>query len=186
MPRTADKRLNRLEAREERGGTAEWHRLGRVRFIVAICAEIRGAAIAAGIDPATLPVLRDGEEAATRLAALGDTPEAVRVAEEAGAEEDRTWAQRHPGEPNPRDTLTAELDERGRRYADGRTPPPGGSLWEWHAWARMQPPRPASPRWRKPTRGNKKAGEEAASPAFSGRAAQFGALNSSPIEKSHP
>ena len=142
MPRAAEPRLARLEARHPQPDRSDAHRRRYARFTLAICAAIRAAAEAAGIDPATISALRFGDEAAAEFAALADTQELAAAdaaeAEAASAE----WHVRHPGEPDPREELRLRLQRIGRHYADGTTPGPNGSLAGWHAWALIQPPRP--------------------------------------------
>lgn len=141
MPRAADKRLAQLQMRGDRD---DWRRSARLeyRFIAAMCAEIYDAQLAAGLDPGTAPVWSYGDWCARTLRCLGDTPELRRADEASTAAADAAWASRHPGEPDPREELIAELDRIGRRYADGGTPDPEASIIEWYAWASMPPPAP--------------------------------------------
>jgi hypothetical protein len=139
MPRAGNKRLARLGAGD---GYENARARGRVqsRLILAICAEIRAAAVVAGIEPASLPIERDEWWANHYLTILGDTPEVERRDAALAAAESEEWAARHSGEPDPRDRLMAELDERSRRYCDGSRPAPEAPLWDWYAWARVQSP----------------------------------------------
>jgi hypothetical protein len=140
MPHAADARLGRLEDCAAWQDPAGSGRRGRLRFIVAACAAIRDAAVAAAIDPATISALRLGEEAAAELAALGETPEQERDDHAAAVAREQEWQARHPDEPDPRDELIAEFDRLGRRYGDSGMPLPGESLFGWYAWAECSRP----------------------------------------------
>lgn len=143
MPREAEARLARLEGRHRWRDRPDAHRRRYARFTLAICAEIRAQALAAGIDPATIRALRFGEEAAAELAALGDSPEQEQEDRAAAAAADAEWRVRHPGEPDAREVLIARLNRLARCYAGGSTPDPNHSLAGWYAWARSRASLPA-------------------------------------------
>jgi hypothetical protein len=138
VPRNADQRLIRLAA-DDGYESARAYGRRHSRFILAICGEIRAAALAAGIEPATVPIEKVEWWAKHDLNLLGETPEVQRQDAARAEAENEEWAARHPGGPHPRDKLIADLDERSRRYLDGSRLGPDAPLWEWYAWARIQP-----------------------------------------------
>ena len=140
MPRAGEARLDRLAARSPPDPVEEArkHR-GKWRWYVAMADIIREAAEPAGIDPATIGSLRYTEEAAiAHLQAIGDTPEAAAADAALIAQEQADWPRQHPGKPDPRDQLLAELYRDGERYRDGSNPDLSDSFHSWLAWALAQ------------------------------------------------
>jgi hypothetical protein len=131
-----DTRLARLAAGRAEAGSAAAARRRTLRARVAVCAMLRPALIAAGIDPADVPALRLGDAAMAELAGLGDAPElgnadAPAAAHQPGAIDDRFAAKIFAlGRPRP------------GRGAPGPAPAPDparASLAELFAWWVVRP-----------------------------------------------
>jgi hypothetical protein len=145
MRRAIEGRLCRLEQRLQPAGLEDRIERREMRLLVDICAMIREAAAAAGIDPATIADLEVGDNCAAELASLGDAPElaAADAAAEAG---DAEWAEFDPAAPDRRLSNAAELDRLERHYAAGGIPAADADLMHWFAWASVQRAPLASPR----------------------------------------
>jgi hypothetical protein len=94
-----------------------------------------GAMVAlAGIDPATIPALRQGEDAARELRALGDTA-VLAAADSAVREAGRQAQPADPGEADQRARVVAKLDRYAAACQAGEMPTANAPLILWFTWA---------------------------------------------------
>ena len=124
MPRTRDSRLSRLATSDGQYGAASGERCA-LEARIRLCALIRDRLEAAGLDPGTLPALRLGAEAASRLAALHSARTSRRRKGEAVAEDDGDASE----------TLILKIASVVRRQQDAAAPDlAAASLAELLAW----------------------------------------------------
>ena len=118
MRRGHDSRLDRLWAAYEATESEAVDERSMLRFYAATYPLVLDAMARAGVDPASSPAMREVE---AKLAGFVDTPELQRADEEFEA------AETEEGElidgMDPREWLIAEMDERGRLYAETGTTP---------------------------------------------------------------
>lgn len=137
MPRTRDSRLTRLAASDGQNGAISGERCA-LEARIRLCALIRKRFEEAGLDPAALPVLRLGEEAASRLGEFDNARKSRRRKSEAAAEDDGDAGE----------TFIVKIAGIVRRLRDGaRLDLAAASLAELFAWclARSEAERRADP-----------------------------------------
>jgi hypothetical protein len=109
-------RLDRLWAAYEATESEAVDERSMLRFYAATYPLVLDAMARAGVDPASSPAMREVE---AKLAGFVDTPELPRAEYEAAETEEGELIDGM----DPREWLIAEMDERGRLYAESGTTP---------------------------------------------------------------
>jgi hypothetical protein len=140
--RRDEKRFARLEQRlPPDPGQEQRSRRRHLRLMVAWGWLIHDMAAAAGIDTETIAALRQPEQAAAELAALGDSAE-LAAADDEAIDADNDASSRRSGGPDPREELLRRLDRVGASFAEGARPGPDAALLTWLGWAMARRPLP--------------------------------------------
>jgi hypothetical protein len=136
MPRTIERRLDRIEGRltagPKRAAEEMKERLALARAKVAVGAVVRRALLRAGIDPACARRLRQADKAAALLAAHGEEAPAPSESDVAGL--------RLPFDPTrPPDPFEARILALAEDFADGSRPDFGkASFAQLFAWSLVE------------------------------------------------
>lgn len=136
MPRASrNARLARLAAPTGPADPGATRERRAQRALLAVCGAISDGLARAGVDPASAAALRHRDEAAARLAALGNTPELRRADAEVAVSDN-----------GAADGFAVKIADMAKRYSEGYRPDvANASLAELFAWCLTQPaPEPAS------------------------------------------
>ncbi len=129
MQRFLEKRLQRLQADLMGAEDAASARRNGLRALVAVGGNLRRMLAQRGVDPAQVAAMRNVDEAAAELAAMGaggHAPAAAGPAYGSGRDAD--------------DFIRQLVALALLHYADGERPDPAcASLMEWHAWCLVTP-----------------------------------------------